>query len=281
MGQNAFGDASANGYAWWAAFLLETLMTLIFVWVILFVTDTRNEHPATRSAGDRPGADDDPLRIHRGHRHVGEPGPLDRRRPLRRTRRDRPALVVHHRADPGRRARGPDLPPPVRARRPPGCGLRPVVPPGSRRRSRIRRPGPVPAGVEPGRRPAASAAAAAVACRPVPAGMEPGPAAATPGDTDTDATPQAAPPSAPTRLRRPHPRSSRPTEPPPVRRRSRPGPRTTAPTRPRSAHPASDPTLTRRKFLTGQRHFRVKSTSWERSKLPETPSSKTRPTPRA
>ena len=46
MGQNAFGDASANGYAWWAAFLLETLMTLIFVWVILFVTDTRNEHPA-------------------------------------------------------------------------------------------------------------------------------------------------------------------------------------------------------------------------------------------
>ncbi len=239
MGQNAFGDASANGYAWWAAFLLETLMTLIFVWVILFVTDTRNEHPAHGSAGHRPGADDDPLRIHRGHRHLGEPGPLDRRRPLRRTRRNRPALVVHHRADPGRRAGGPELPAPVRARRPTRCGLRPVVPPGSRRRSRVRRPRPVPAGVEPGRRPA-SAAATAVAVRPVPTGVEPGPAA---------------PPAAPHRsrrrplrrrhrLRRPNPRPSpsrhRPPSPRQVRRRSRPGPRTTAPTRPRSAHPASN-----------------------------------------
>ena len=32
MGQNSFGDASGSGYAWWAAFLLETLMTMIFVW---------------------------------------------------------------------------------------------------------------------------------------------------------------------------------------------------------------------------------------------------------
>lgn len=45
MGQNAFGDAG-SGYAWWAAFLLELVMTFIFVTVILAVTDERNEHPS-------------------------------------------------------------------------------------------------------------------------------------------------------------------------------------------------------------------------------------------
>lgn len=45
LGQNAFGD-EGSGYAVWAAFLLELLLTAIFVFVILAVTDTRNEHPA-------------------------------------------------------------------------------------------------------------------------------------------------------------------------------------------------------------------------------------------
>ena len=45
MGQNSYGDAG-SGYAWWAAFLLEMLMTAVFIWVILAVTDVRNEHPA-------------------------------------------------------------------------------------------------------------------------------------------------------------------------------------------------------------------------------------------
>jgi len=45
MGQNAFGD-EGSGYAWWAAFLLEMLLTYVFVTVILAVTDERNEHPA-------------------------------------------------------------------------------------------------------------------------------------------------------------------------------------------------------------------------------------------
>jgi len=45
MAQNSFGDAG-SGYAWWAAFLLEMLMTAVFLWVILSVTDVRNEHPA-------------------------------------------------------------------------------------------------------------------------------------------------------------------------------------------------------------------------------------------
>ncbi len=44
MGQNSFGD-DGSGYAWWAALLLELLMTLLFVLVILAVTDARFEHP--------------------------------------------------------------------------------------------------------------------------------------------------------------------------------------------------------------------------------------------
>ncbi|WP_348536704.1 MIP family channel protein [Nocardioides sp. W7] len=45
LGQNSFGD-EGSGYAWWAAFLLELVLTAIFVFVILAVTDARNEHPA-------------------------------------------------------------------------------------------------------------------------------------------------------------------------------------------------------------------------------------------
>ena len=48
MGQNFFGDASPNPaeLAWWSAFLLELLLTFVFVTVILAVTDARFEHPA-------------------------------------------------------------------------------------------------------------------------------------------------------------------------------------------------------------------------------------------
>ena len=42
MGQNFFGD-QGSGYAWWAALLVEILLTAIFLWIILAVTDERNE----------------------------------------------------------------------------------------------------------------------------------------------------------------------------------------------------------------------------------------------
>ena len=45
MGANTFGD-DGSGYAWWAALLLEIVMTAALVWVILAVTDNRNDHPA-------------------------------------------------------------------------------------------------------------------------------------------------------------------------------------------------------------------------------------------
>lgn len=48
MGQNFFGDQGIFGvpeYAWWAALLLELVLTAVFVLAILAVTDERNEHP--------------------------------------------------------------------------------------------------------------------------------------------------------------------------------------------------------------------------------------------
>ncbi len=45
IGANSFGD-QGSGYAMWAAFLLEMMMTAVFIWVILGVTDARNEFQA-------------------------------------------------------------------------------------------------------------------------------------------------------------------------------------------------------------------------------------------
>lgn len=45
IGANGWGD-DGTGYALWAALLIELVLTAIFVFVILAVTDERNEHPA-------------------------------------------------------------------------------------------------------------------------------------------------------------------------------------------------------------------------------------------
>lgn len=49
LAQNGFGE-DGTGYAVWAALLLEVVMTAIFLYVILAVTDERNEHPALAPA---------------------------------------------------------------------------------------------------------------------------------------------------------------------------------------------------------------------------------------
>ena len=79
MAQNSFGD-QGSGYAWWAAFLLELVMTAVFVSVILAVTDERNEHPALAPLAIGLTLTMIHFVVDPGHRHLGQPGPLDRRR---------------------------------------------------------------------------------------------------------------------------------------------------------------------------------------------------------
>jgi MIP family channel proteins len=43
LAQNAYGDQSASNFALWGALALEILLTAVFLWVILAVTDERNE----------------------------------------------------------------------------------------------------------------------------------------------------------------------------------------------------------------------------------------------
>src|SRR3954464_11802505 len=50
LAQNHFGDQSPSNFAWWAAFLVEAILTAIFLYVILAVTDGRFEPPATPPA---------------------------------------------------------------------------------------------------------------------------------------------------------------------------------------------------------------------------------------
>ncbi|MFT4084060.1 MAG: MIP family channel protein, partial [Nocardioides sp.] len=44
LAADTFGS-DANGFHWWAALIVEIVLTAVFVFVILSVTDVRNEHP--------------------------------------------------------------------------------------------------------------------------------------------------------------------------------------------------------------------------------------------
>jgi aquaporin Z len=46
MGANFYGQSGTFGISWWGALVLEAIITAVFVFVILAVTDVRNEHPA-------------------------------------------------------------------------------------------------------------------------------------------------------------------------------------------------------------------------------------------
>jgi aquaporin Z len=50
LAQNHYGDQSPSNFSWWAAFLVEMILTAIFLYVILAVTDGRFEHPALAPA---------------------------------------------------------------------------------------------------------------------------------------------------------------------------------------------------------------------------------------
>lgn len=82
---NGYGEHSPGGYAMYAGFLAEALLTFVFLLIILGSIHGRaptgfapHRHRAWTDA-DPPGVDPD-------HQHLGQPGALDRRRLLRRGR---------------------------------------------------------------------------------------------------------------------------------------------------------------------------------------------------
>ncbi len=93
LGSNGYGTTIDMG----GAFILEIVLTLVFVLVILLVTD---KAATAGAAGLAIGAclTRDPPGRHPADRHLGEPGPLARPGAVRRRRRARPAVAVHRRA---------------------------------------------------------------------------------------------------------------------------------------------------------------------------------------
>ena len=118
LGTDGYGRQSHLLVSQGGAFLIEVVITAIFVLVVLFST---HKAAIQGAAGDshriRPGHR--PPDRHPAHRHLGEPGPEPRPRPGRREHRAEPGLAVH-RGAPRRCARGRADPPPPR--RPAGNG---------------------------------------------------------------------------------------------------------------------------------------------------------------
>ena len=100
---NGYGDRSPGQYDLLACLVIEVVLTAVFLYVIIGVTDSR------ALKGFAPLAIGLSLTLihlveHPGHQHLGEPGPFHRSGTLRGQRRDRPAVAVH----PGADRRGPD-----------------------------------------------------------------------------------------------------------------------------------------------------------------------------
>ena len=134
LAQNSFGDGG-TGYAWWAAFLLEMLMTVR----LHHGHPRRDRQPRTSTRCMAPLAIGLALAmIHFASINATGTSVNPARSigvgALRRHRRDHPALAVHPGPAARRRARRPALPRALRRRRP-GPGLGPALParPGGRR----------------------------------------------------------------------------------------------------------------------------------------------------
>ena len=80
---NGYGDRSPQGYSLLAVIIVEVVLTAVFLFVILGRTDTRAPKgfaPIAIGLLAHP----DPPGQHPGQQHLGEPGPVDGTRPLRR-----------------------------------------------------------------------------------------------------------------------------------------------------------------------------------------------------
>ncbi len=150
MGANSFGS-TGSGISWWAALVLELILTAIFVFVILAVTDSRNEHPALAPlaigftlvaihlvAIPATGTSVNPARSI-GPAIFGGGDALEA------------AVAVHRRPAPRRRPLRDRLPTSLRPRRGARRRVRPAVRhAGRRRRTGVRRARPAPAAVAAG-----------------------------------------------------------------------------------------------------------------------------------
>ena len=84
--RNGWDALSPGGFGIGGAIVVEILFTALFVIVILGVTHPTRGNPAFAGLVDRPHADAHPPRHDPDRQHVGQPGPLDRDRDLRRPR---------------------------------------------------------------------------------------------------------------------------------------------------------------------------------------------------
>ena len=95
---NGYGDRSPGGYGLLACLVIEVVLTAVFLYIILGATDDRAPKGFAPIAIGL-GLTLIHLVVHPGDQHLGQPGPLARRRLVRRRCRPGPGLAVHRRPD--------------------------------------------------------------------------------------------------------------------------------------------------------------------------------------